>query len=67
MLSPPGGLIFDDPYNGRYADVVVNVQEQQTGRFMFGVGVNSDAGLTAQVVIDEYNFTGVCLREALKM
>lgn len=55
VLSPPGGLI-DDPYNGRYADVVVNVQEQQTGRFMFGVGVNSDAGLTAQVVIDEYNF-----------
>jgi outer membrane protein insertion porin family len=44
------------PFTGRYADLVVNVQEQQTGRFMFGVGVNSDAGLTAQVVVDEYNF-----------
>ncbi len=44
------------PFTGRYADLEVNVQEQQTGRFMFGVGVNSDAGLTAQVVVDEYNF-----------
>ena len=44
------------PFTGRYADLEVNVQEQQTGRFMFGVGVNSDAGVTAQVVIDEYNF-----------
>ena len=44
------------PFTGRYADLDINVQEQQTGRFMFGVGVNSDAGLTAQVVIDEYNF-----------
>lgn len=49
----PGSLQIDD---NRYADLVVNVREQQTGRFMFGVGVNSDAGLTAQVVLDEYNF-----------
>ena len=55
---PPGSsnLVGPQPYNGRLADLVVNVQEQQTGRFMFGVGVNSDAGLTAQVVVDEYNF-----------
>lgn len=61
----PGDIGFGDgpthaditqPFSGRYADLEVNVQEQQTGRFMFGVGVNSDAGLTAQVVVDEYNF-----------
>jgi outer membrane protein insertion porin family len=52
----PSGTNYSQPFAGRYADLEVNVQEQQTGRFMFGVGVNSDAGLTAQVVIDEYNF-----------
>lgn len=62
-VGPPGSyqppspdMAGTTPMNGRYADLVVNVREQQTGRFMFGVGVNSDAGLTAQVVIDEYNF-----------
>lgn len=52
----PSDLVGQQPFTGRYADLIVNVREQQTGRFMFGVGVNSDAGLTAQVVIDEYNF-----------
>jgi outer membrane protein insertion porin family len=37
-------------------DVDVYVEETQTGRFMFGVGVNSDAGVSGQVVIDERNF-----------
>ncbi len=53
---PPPDMPGTQDMNGRYADLIVNVREQQTGRFMFGVGVNSDAGLTAQVVIDEYNF-----------
>ena len=39
-----------------YADLVVNLREAQTGRFMFGVGVNSDLGLSAQAIIDERNF-----------
>ena len=30
--------------------------ETTTGRFMFGVGVNSDAGLFGSIVIDEQNF-----------
>jgi len=34
----------------------IYVQEAQTGRFMFGAGINSDAGLTGQVVVDERNF-----------
>jgi outer membrane protein insertion porin family len=52
----PNDLPGTQPFTGRYADLIVNVREQQTGRFMFGVGINSDAGLTAQVVLDEYNF-----------
>lgn len=37
-------------------DVDVFVEETRTGRFMFGVGVNSDLGVTGQIVIDERNF-----------
>jgi outer membrane protein insertion porin family len=37
-------------------DVEIDVEETQTGRFMFGVGVNSDAGLSGQITIDERNF-----------
>ena len=36
----PSDIVGAQPYDGRLADLVVNVQEQQTGRFMFGVGVN---------------------------
>jgi len=50
----PGGVI--EPLPGDYADLVVNLRETQTGRFMFGVGVNSDLGMTAQAIIDERNF-----------
>lgn len=34
----------------------VDVQETQTGRLMFGAGVNSNAGLIGNIVIDEQNF-----------
>lgn len=36
--------------------VDVFVKETQTGRFMFGAGINSDAGVTGQIVVDERNF-----------
>lgn len=39
-----------------YADIFVNVAETQTGKLMIGAAVNSDAGVTGQVVIDERNF-----------
>ena len=32
------------------------LQETQTGRFMLGVGVNSEAGLVGSIVLDEQNF-----------
>ena len=37
-------------------DFDVHVEEARTGRFMFGMGVNSDLGVTGQVVIEERNF-----------
>jgi outer membrane protein insertion porin family len=37
-------------------DVRVDVQESRTGSLLFGVGVNSDAGLTGGVVLNERNF-----------
>ena len=37
-------------------DLELVLQEAQTGRLMFGVGINSDAGLVGNVVIDEQNF-----------
>jgi hypothetical protein len=37
-------------------DVLVTVQETRTGSLLFGVGVNSDAGLTGSIVVNERNF-----------
>ncbi|MCA9264254.1 MAG: BamA/TamA family outer membrane protein [Planctomycetales bacterium] len=60
---PPNGVLDPGAPPPYYAppplvgDVDVYVEETQTGRFMFGVGVNSDAGLTGQIVIDERNFS----------
>lgn len=42
--------------NAEFTDIVVNVEETQTGRFQVGAAVNSDAGVTGQIVIDEKNF-----------
>jgi len=48
------GVVEQSPLS--YADMVAQVQETHTGQFMFGVGVNSEAGLTGQIVISERNF-----------
>ena len=55
------GLPFgaDSPFvlpPSRPIDLEAELAEAQTGRFMFGVGVNSDAGLVGNIVIDEQNF-----------
>ncbi len=46
-VPPPG-----DPS----VDLYVNLEETQTGRFMVGAAVNSDAGLVGQILLDEQNF-----------
>jgi outer membrane protein insertion porin family len=54
LSAPPGGFV-DQPGPGE-VDLDVNVAESQTGRLMFGVGVNSDAGVIGSIVLDENNF-----------
>ncbi|HVJ88104.1 MAG TPA: BamA/TamA family outer membrane protein, partial [Caulifigura sp.] len=60
-VSPQGdpfGDAFSKPGPGEpgYVDVNIDVTEGRTGRLMFGVGVNSDAGLIGQFTIQEDNF-----------
>ena len=50
-----GGMpIF--PGNEPYVVVDVDAEETQTGRLMIGAGVNSNAGLVGNIVVDEQNF-----------
>jgi outer membrane protein insertion porin family len=55
-LPPPEPIIGDLGLPDNFADLDAFVEEARTGRFMFGVGVNSNAGVTGQIVIDERNF-----------
>jgi outer membrane protein insertion porin family len=64
------GIFKDDPQSGvsptvevidpagdaPFKDVLVTVQEAQTGQFMIGAGINSDAGITGSIVLNERNF-----------
>ena len=51
-----GDLFPVEQLPGTAVPVDVMVEEARTGRFMFGAGVNSDAGVTGQITIDERNF-----------
>ena len=46
LTTPPPGFV----------DVNIAVSEGQTGRLMFGVGVNSDAGVIGSIILQEDNF-----------
>ena len=56
----PGVVGFEPPqvFPGQEPYVVVDVdaEETQTGRLMIGAGVNSNAGLVGNIVVDEQNF-----------
>jgi outer membrane protein insertion porin family len=64
----PGNPIFDnspqgDPFNESLntppegvLGIDIDVTEARTGRLMFGVGVNSDAGVVGSIVLSEQNF-----------
>ncbi len=56
-IKPTVSVVEDpnDPFNP-YKDVLVQVTEDRTGSLMFGVGVNSDQGLTGSIVLNERNF-----------
>ena len=63
-MMPPGtapNFNPDQPFqvfpgSEPYVVVDVDAQETQTGRLMIGAGVNSNAGLVGNIVIDEQNF-----------
>jgi outer membrane protein insertion porin family len=44
------------PGNDPYVILDVDATETQTGRLMIGAGVNSNAGLVGNIVVDEQNF-----------
>jgi outer membrane protein insertion porin family len=61
--SLPGGNMTDvgpdrqEPFPNRsYADIVTQVEEAPTGRFMFGVGATSYGGLSGNFILHESNF-----------
>lgn len=54
-LGDPFGRSIRQPPAG-WVDLDIYATEGRTGRMMFGVGVNSDAGVVGNVVVDESNF-----------
>jgi outer membrane protein assembly complex protein YaeT len=48
--------VLDPESDNPVKDLLVTVQETHTGSLMFGLGVNSDAGLTGSIVLNERNF-----------
>ena len=64
LESQVGEPIFGVPGEGQpffegpepFVDIVASGEETETGRLLFGVGVNSDAGVVGSIVLDEQNF-----------
>jgi outer membrane protein assembly complex protein YaeT len=52
----PSVTVIDPDSDSEYKDLLVTVQETQTGSLIFGVGVNSNSGLTGSIVLNERNF-----------
>ena len=54
----PTITVLDNPNDpdSFYKDILISVQEASTGSLMFGLGVNSDSGLTGSIVLNERNF-----------
>jgi outer membrane protein insertion porin family len=55
IIQSPGPLV-EPPTDAPTIPFTVVVNEAQTGRFMLGAGVNSNAGLVGSIVLDEQNF-----------
>ena len=52
----PSVEVLDAESDSEWKDVLIRVNEQRTGSLIFGVGVNSDAGLNGSIVLNERNF-----------
>ena len=48
--------VLDREGEGDFKDIEINVEEANTGSLIFGVGVNSNTGLTGSIVLNERNF-----------
>jgi outer membrane protein assembly factor BamA len=59
-MKPEAGIrptvTVSDNEDSEFKDINVLVQETQTGSLLFGIGVNSDAGLNGSIVLNERNF-----------
>ena len=56
MQGAPPGSILSEPTADPTIPLEAIATENQTGRIMFGVGVNSEAGVVGSAIIDEQNF-----------
>ena len=56
--NPPEITIDESSFdpNSPYTDLLIRLREGATGSLMFGVGVNSDAGVGGSLVLNERNF-----------
>lgn len=60
-MNPESGVrptvtVLDPDSDSPVKDILVTVQETATGSLLFGLGVNSDAGLIGSIVLNERNF-----------
>jgi outer membrane protein insertion porin family len=54
--SPPEIKVLDREGDAVFKDIEIDVNEANTGSLIFGVGVNSNTGLTGSIVLNERNF-----------
>ncbi|MFM8273552.1 MAG: outer membrane protein assembly factor BamA [Gemmata sp.] len=54
--EPPTVEVLPNELDGTFKDIRVRVKEARTGQLVFGGSVNSDAGLTGNIALNERNF-----------
>ncbi len=54
--DPPEVIVVPNELDGTFKDIRVRVRETRTGQIVFGGSVNSDAGLTGNIAVNERNF-----------
>ncbi|MCI0703098.1 MAG: outer membrane protein assembly factor BamA [Planctomycetia bacterium] len=55
--NPPSIEVLPNELDSSFKDIRIRVQETRTGQFILGASVNSDAGLTGNIAINERNFS----------
>jgi outer membrane protein assembly complex protein YaeT len=52
----PTVKVLDPESPNGFRDILITVEEQNTGSFQIGAGVTSDAGFTGSIIVNERNF-----------